>query len=59
MDDRAGLGPKDRMVSVNRETTSANRGASADETHSKANRLGSMPSSARTMLMTSALAFAL
>jgi hypothetical protein len=45
------LGPKALMVSVNRVTSSANRGASADDTHSMANRPGSMPDSSRTIRM--------
>ena len=51
--------PDARMVSVKRVTTSAKRGASADETHSRAKRRGSMPPSASMILMTWALALAL
>jgi len=52
-------GPRALTLSVNLVTSSANLGASADETHSRANLPGSMPLSSRTMEMISDLASAL
>ena len=56
---RKRFGPKLRMVSVKRVTTSANRGASADDTHSMANRRGSIPTSSNIIRIASARANAM
>jgi hypothetical protein len=48
-----GFGPILRIFSVNVVTTSANRGASAEDTHSIPNRSGAMPWTSKTIRVAS------
>ncbi len=59
LDSLAGLGPNSRIFSVKFVTSSAKRGASADDTQAMLKRSGSIPRSSRTKLIASLRANAL